>query len=497
MKILLIRASNDFHSSSFPHPLGLMYISAYLKKHTDHDVRIRDQHIEACSIRELLDDIADWRPDIVGIGAMTAEARVLYALADSIKKRWPEITVISGGSHASAFTLESLTDSAIDYVVKGEGEETFHALVECIAAGESADGVPGSAYRDGDGVPTLAEERTYVADLDAMPWPDWDGIDLPMYYGRAGMDLMSARERQMSIFTSRACPFECIYCHNTFGKVFRARSPENVLAEIRTLYHDYGVREFLVLDDIFNIDPVRAKKIARMLVDEGMDISLVFTTGFKADLMDDELIELLCEAGMERVAYAVETASPRLQRMIKKNLDLDKVASVIKKTARKGVLTRGYFMIGFPTETPAEIEQTIAWARRSDLHIASFMRVQPFQGTEVRAMAEGMGLDLDVPYEHYNFDYSDVNLSPIPTDEIVRLQNHAYKTFFGSPKRIFRLVMAIPDKRRLPYFFWLWVMKLFAPSASIRRPSSVVAAPKPSLEPTTGPRRAARPLARR
>jgi len=470
MKVYLVRASNDFHSNSFPHPLGLMYVSAYLKSRGDHEVQLRDQHIDRCPVDEIVDDVAAFGPAVVGIGAMTAEAQVLYTIAERVKARFPDVTVVSGGSHASAFTLESLADcAAIDYVVKGEGEETFAALVAGIERGERPDGVPGSAYRDEVGKPTLAPARTYAEDLDAMPWPDWDAIDFERYHGRAGMDLMCGRREQMSIFTSRACPYECIYCHNTFGKVFRARSAESVLAEMRTLYHERSIREFLVLDDIFNLDPVRAKAIARGIIAEEMDISLVFSTGFKADLCDEELIDLLCRAGLARVAYAVETATPRLQGMIKKGLDLDRVAQVIRWTAKRGVLTRGYFMVGFPTETEAEVRETMDWAVRSDLHIASFMRVQPFQGTGMRALAEEMGMEVNVPYEQYNYDYSDTNLSPIPDAKLSEIQRLAYRRFFGSPRRLARLVRVMPQKHRLPYFFWLWLVKLLAPKRFNRR----------------------------
>ncbi|MBZ0253752.1 MAG: B12-binding domain-containing radical SAM protein, partial [Candidatus Methylomirabilis sp.] len=408
-------------------------------------------------------EIGQWLPDVVGIGAMTAEAPVLYALAEQVKKRWPQIKVVAGGAHATAFTEEALLESRIDYLVLGEGEETFKDLLDRFASGRPADGVPGTAYREGPERVATAPAREYLQDLDALPYPDWEGIKLPIYHGKPTFDLMNSRARQMSIFTSRACPFECIYCHNVFGKVFRARSAENVVGEIRTLYRDYGVQEFLILDDIFNIDLVRAKKIARMLIAEKMDISLVFCGGFKADLVDEELIDLLAQAGMERIAYAIESASPRIQRLIKKNMDLEKVARVIRWTAKRGVIVRGYFMVGFPTETREEILQTIDWACRSDLTIASFMRVQPFQGTQLRAMVDEMGMELNLPYEHYNYDYSDNNLSTVPTEEVEALHRRAYQRFYGNPARLWALATRIPNKRRLAYFFGIWLFKMFVP----------------------------------
>ena len=462
MKVYLVRVANDFAEYGLTHPLGVMYLSAYLKQHTDHEVRIKDQRGEQCSLQDVLDDIADWAPDVVGISAMTAEAKLMYRLAEWVKAASPATRVVGGGPHTSAFTEESLTESVLDHVVVGEGEETFEDLLAAYERGESGDGVAGTAYRKPDGTVALTEGRTYMEDLDDLPYPDWDAIDLTLYDGKPGFDLMNARKRQMSLFTSRACPFECIYCHNVFGKVFRARSPENVVGEITRLHRDYGVEEFLVLDDIFNIDLVRAKKIARMLIAEKMDISLVFAGGFKADLVDEELLDLLVEAGMERIAYAIESAAPRVQTLIKKGLDLDKVAQVIRWTARRGVIVRGYFMIGFPNETTDEAMASIEWAERSELTIAAFNRAMPFKGTELYDMAQRAGTLRELDYEQYNYDYSDNNLSDMPDAELDRLQRLAYRRFYGNPRRILNLVWRLPNKRQLPKLFAVWVYRVFA-----------------------------------
>ncbi len=174
------------------------------------------------------------------------------------------------------------------------------------------------------------------------------------------------------IFTSRGCPFGCIYCHNVFGKKFRARSAENVLDELSMLKREYNIGEIEIIDDCFNIDLSRAKEIARGIIDRKLDIAISFPNGIRADHMDKELVDLLKEAGTYRVYYAVETASPRLQKLIRKNVDLDRPKEIVDYTAAQGIMTCGFFMMGFPTETEEEIRMTIDYACRSKFHQVLF-----------------------------------------------------------------------------------------------------------------------------
>ena len=181
----------------------------------------------------------------------------------------------------------------------------------------------------------------------------------------------------MPILTSRGCPHSCSFCGNRLflGSRFRARSPENVVAEISFLNKEFRAKEFHIFDAVFNHNLDRAKAICRLIIESGLDISLSFPHGLRADMMDEELLVLLKRAGTYKLVYGIETASPRLQKETQKNLDLDRARRIIKDTSRQGIIVGGYFMLGFSGETEEEMKQTVDFAVRSDLDLAFFFKV--------------------------------------------------------------------------------------------------------------------------
>ena len=206
-----------------------------------------------------------------------------------------------------------------------------------------------SGHRPGSSIP----------DLDSLPYPDYSLVDLEAFSNQYLTFSAKIYQPHANILTTRGCAYRCMYCHHILGKKFRARSPENVLAEIRFLHERYGVTDFQIIDDIFNFDIDRAKTVCNLLIKSGLKLTLSFPNGVRGDIMDEELIDKMAEAGTKYVSYAVETASPRLQKLIRKNLDLDRVFRAIEYTAKAGIITRGFFMLGFPTETEAEALQSM------------------------------------------------------------------------------------------------------------------------------------------
>src|SRR5690606_15058854 len=141
------------------------------------------------------------------------------------------------------------------------------------------------------------------------------------------------------------------YCHDLFGKKFRPRSPAHVLEEITLLYEQYRIQEFMIEDDIFNFDMDRAKDICDRIVASGMEISLQFGNGVRLERLDEELIQKMAAAGTHHMCIAIESASPRVQKLSRKYLKLYMVKDVVSWARKHGIETLGFFMIGFPTET--------------------------------------------------------------------------------------------------------------------------------------------------
>ena len=454
-KILLVQAIkiNRVNPIITP-PLGLMYLASALKKHSSqHIIKIVDLRLESNIEKEIIES----SPDIVGLSTMTQDAHFMHSIAKRIREARREVSIVAGGPHATAYSEEVLRDANIDYLVIGEGEQAVCELIDRIENRESCAGIKGIAFRM-NGNTILNTHCEYISDLDIICFPDWEMIDINRYTHNPNCnDLRISKEKFMPIFTSRGCPYQCIYCHNLFDKKYRTRSPENVLLEIETLYYKYGVKEIEIWDDLFNLDLDRAKRIADLIRESRMDIKLSFPNGLRADRIDEELLIKLKQAGTYHIAFAIETASRRLQRVIKKNLNLERASQAVSLACKLGIFTRGFFMLGFPTETKAEMLDTINFARESKLNMASFFIPNPFKGTELFEMAKKLGKNIDFDYSNYDYNIGSCNLSHLSCSELAKFQRRAYLSFYFQAKRFWQLVLRLPDKKQLfKYILQFW-----------------------------------------
>ena len=263
----------------------------------------------------------------------------------------------------------------------------------------------------------------------------------------------------LPIFTSRGCPYKCIYCHQVFGKKFRPRSPQNVVTEIKYIKERFGVGEFEVLDDIFNFDARRMHETLDLIIEEKLKIKFSFPNGLRGDLLDEESIVKLKKAGAIHLCFAVETASPRLQKLIRKNNKLDKIARNIEIAYRNRIYTVGLFMMGFPTETEEELMLTMNYALKSKLSQAHFYLVIPFEKTELWELAQKYS---KYPIEEFYLqDYSlnDFDLSEVEINLLHKIHKQCYRRFYLNPKRLLGLISVHPYKLALFRYIYLFIRR--------------------------------------
>ena len=183
-------------------------------------------------------------------------------------------------------------------------------------------------------------------------------------------------------------PYRCTYCHNIMGRKARLRSVENVFEEIQWLYHTYNIRDFFIVDDIFNIDYARSMAIFDRLIASKLDLSLYFPNGVRGDILDKPYIDRMVEAGTKYVSFAIESASPRLQRLMRKHVDLEGLKEIIHYTCEKDIMVNGFFMFGIPTETEEEAMSTLEYAEELDkLHFPFVFFARYYEGSEMYRQA--------------------------------------------------------------------------------------------------------------
>lgn len=448
LNILLIRPFVYSTNMSAIPPLGIMYIASSLRHWSKKEIYIEilDMRLKKMDPADLKKKINEKKWDIVGLSTLSYEANRMHSIAEFIKSQDKEILVIAGGPYATMNAEDILKDTNIDITVFGEGERTFFELVEAYDSGiKDLTDIPGIAFRKNDEI-LINSSRAAIEDLDELPFPAWDLVDLKEYSKMTTFNGIREEDISAPIVTSRACPYQCIYCHRMFGRKWRARSSRNVIKEIKLLYDTYAVRELHIVDDIFNLNKKRVIEICDGIIKNGIKVKMAFPNGLRADIMDEEIIKKLKEAGTYMITYAVETVSERLQKMLKKNLDLEKLKKTIDLTDKYKMLIRGFFMLGFPTETLREIKQTVDFAVKSKLTHAFFFTVIPFEGTE---LYEYITADkkIDIQDAHY---WSTASYYTLATGHQLNfIIIRAYLRFYFNFRRAFKIL--VRTRRRLHY----------------------------------------------
>jgi radical SAM superfamily enzyme YgiQ (UPF0313 family) len=215
-----------------------------------------------------------------------------------------------------------------------------------------------------------------------------------------------------------------------------------------------NIRDFEFLDDIFNLNKKRIADLAEIIHHRGIKTKLVFPNGVRTDIFSKEEIDLLVDMGMYYASFALESGSPRIQKVIRKNLDINKYIENVNYAASLGVVSNGFAMMGFPTETEQDLQMTIDVTCRSKLHSISYFTTTPFPSTEMYRLAEQKFPERLSRINYTDMEYAGlaVNLSDVPDDMLFAYQRRANRKFFLSPNRLLRLLKDYPQPYKLPLY---------------------------------------------
>ena len=433
-------------------PLNLMYMASVLLG-GGHEVKIIDLYAEGLSETEFLSRARDFDPELAGFATYTASFDMAAAGARLLKNNFPGLKTAAGGIHLSYLPAACLKSGDFDFGVVGEGEGTMLELADKLGKKEDVSSVAGLVYlKDGKTVATA--QRPLIEDLNTIPWPAYQLVDLSKYY--LGITRAAGTAPAASVLTMRGCPYQCTFCshHYGYGGRMRKRGPEDVVAEMKSLYDKYGVREFQIEDPSFTCDPAHVKEICRLIRVSGLEIS--WNCNVRANTASEELFAAMASAGCRRALLGVESGSQEMLDRMKKGITLEAVRRTVALAKKYGMRVNAAFILGTPGETLETARQTNDFALELDPDYVMFSVYIPSPGGELfeNLAAEGK-LDLDKVYgADYITVYSEqepmVEMSSVPAAKLLALMEEYTRGFYLRPSYIFKRLrtLALPGEIR-------------------------------------------------
>lgn len=356
-------------------PLGLLYLSGYLKHHglpvqlidALGEGHTRYQHTDTMMLRGLpYEEIVSRIPAtvrVIGISLLYSSSYLaIRDLVHVIRQSRPETLIVLGGAHASCLASYTLENTEADGVVIGEGEQPF--LDICLHPDELHT-INGIVFKK-DGQIHSTPPRELVAHLDDIPFPDWGAINLEHYFAASEPHGCSTCRKWAPLLAGRGCPYECTFCTTPliWRRKWRVRSVKNVLDEMEFLYRTYGVKDFHFEDENLGSNKKWLHQFCEELLARKLPVAWQPSNGMRAEtLLDPGLMRKMKQAGCTLVVFTLESASERVRnQIIRKHLDIHNVEKAVILARKEKIKSTCYFMIGLPGETRDEAAETIRYA---------------------------------------------------------------------------------------------------------------------------------------
>ncbi len=357
--------------------LPLASLAAVLRVN-DYPVKIVDLHALNILVKDAASIIEDDKPDIVGLTVKTLGWPAVLQIAQMVKATSPKTLVVVGGPHTSIYARETVTWDCVDMAVVGDGEDTFLDIVRTFDAGGDLTSIPGTCVKR-DGEIIMNPERPVAMDLDVYPMPALDLIPMDRYH------CLMVHKPFSTMVSTRGCPWHCGFCSQVYTSKLRYRSVNAVVDEMQWHVERFGVKEIVMFDETFTVGRSRVMKLCDEIIDR--KIKVAFNIRARVDTVDKPMLQALKAAGCRSIHMGVEGGSQRMLDIMKKGITVDQVRNAFKMAKEVGLMTRGYFMIGYYDAGPEDIEDVIRFSADLDLDWASYSVATPLPATELYDVA--------------------------------------------------------------------------------------------------------------
>lgn len=357
-------------------PLGILYISAYLEeRHIQHEVF----DTTFSSEQEWWSYVEEEQPDVIAfyVNLMT-KVKIIQLIRKLRSSERLEATKIVLGGPDITYNEENYLDAGADFLVIGEGEETFTELVQQLMSKESLKNVNGLTYKENGNI-IRNDARVKVKDIDSLPLPNRSRFPIQKYLGTWKT---AHGKSALNVSTQRGCPYTCKWCSTAvYGQSYRRRSPEKVVEELKVLMETYQPDSFWFVDDVFTVSHKWMRGFAEAMKSAELEVQYECIT--RAERMNEEIIQILKETGCFRVWIGAESGSQKIIDAMDRRVDIDVVRDQLIATRKAGIETGTFIMVGYPGETYEDILQTASYLESALPDQFTITKSYPIKGTSL------------------------------------------------------------------------------------------------------------------
>lgn len=390
--------------------LGLMYISSYLSENGYPDNIILDR---ACLKRKsfsleyaadcIIENIIISKPIFVGFSTTVTEVRQCIEIAGRIKRLLPDTLTCAGGPQATV-KPDDFLENGFDFVVRGEGEYIIKKLMQEIERDKDYKSIPGLSWKDNGSEKRIVHnpDSSLIKDINVLSYPAFDKVCMKHYSQLHPWIIRGMPLRCVLVMSSRGCPYSCSYCacNSIMGKKVRYRAPENIFGEIKLLRDKYNIEAVWFADDMLTVNRKHVLSVCNIM----KELGVYWGCQARVDSIDEELVREMKASGCIQLDFGVESGSDRvLKEIINKKASVDQTKNVFRLCDKVHMRTLANLMIGLPTETLSEMNDTLRLAReiKADTYVLSI--ATPLPGTKLWEMVGAEDIISYKDYENLNF----------------------------------------------------------------------------------------------
>ncbi len=452
--IILIKPGNQkqiygelpsFDLTAIEPPLWAAIVAGFLRAN-DFNVELLDSEVEGLTYEETAAAVRNLNPLLAVVmvsgsnpSASTMNMTGAGQIVRLIKNESKQIATAMAGLHPSALPRRTMEEEQIDFLIQGEGFQTFPQLITSLKCGLQRFDIPGLWYREGGKI-IANNPAIIVKDLDIIPQPAWDMLPMDKYRAHNWhcFDDIDSRQPYAVLYTSIGCPFHCNFCciNSLFGQnTIRYRSIDKVLKELDFLVSNYGVTHIKIIDEMFGLNEKRVIELCDKIIER--DYGLNMWAYARVNTVTQPMLAKMKKAGINWVAYGFESGSKRVIEDVSKGYKFERVMDVVKMTYDQGIHICSNFIFGLPEDDYDSMEETLSLMMKINAEWANIYSAMAYPGSKLYDTAINNNWPLPDFWQNYS-QYAFETL-PLPTrylsgQQVLEFRDYAFDTYYKNPR---------------------------------------------------------------